>query len=174
MKKIVLFLVIACTCFSFSASAQTTENAVEKFFGDYLEDERFTVVYISPKLFQMLGNLNIDAIEMDDEEAAAILDVAQDMRGLRILTCDECEEESYNIYKEAKSRINTSDYEILMTVKDNGGSNFEFWVIENEDGTIGELLMIGGGKDEDFFLLSFVGSLDLNKVSRLANTLENR
>ena len=63
-----------------SAYAQTVNvNAIDKYFQKYVEDERFTVVYISSKLLNMFGKLDIKNMEMDDAETKAIIDLASEL-----------------------------------------------------------------------------------------------
>ena len=151
--------------------AQSEINAIDKYFKQYVDDDRFTVVYISPKLFKMIGKLDVDGLDIEDEEAEAFIDIAKDLEGLRILAA---EENGLAFYKEAKEKINTSEYEVLMTVRDNDGSNVDFLVLDSNDGNIiNELLLLVGGEDDEFVLLSFTGKIDLNKVSKLANSIEN-
>ena len=141
-------------------------NAIDKYFQQYVEDDRFTVVYISKKLFQMLGKLDIEQFDEDDE-VEAIMDIAQDLEGLRILVSEDDADE---LYAEAKAKIDTREYEVLMTVRSQDDENVEFLVRENGD-LIEELLLLVGG--DEFVLLSFVGNLDLNKISRLAREIED-
>lgn len=104
----------------------------------------------------------------DEEDMEAIMDIAQQMKGLRILTTDV---DSQKYYKEAKSKIKTSEYEVLMTVRTQEGDNIEFLVLESEDSKkVNELLLLVGG--DDFVLLSFVGDLDMEKVMKLANEID--
>ncbi|MEZ4994273.1 MAG: DUF4252 domain-containing protein [Saprospiraceae bacterium] len=142
-------------------------NAIDKYFKQYLGDDRFSVVYISGRMFRLFDKLDIDEMDMDDDEAQAMLNIAKDLDGLRILTTDQ---NVQAFYEEAKSKINTSEYEILMTIRSKGDSNVDF-LIKEEGNIISELLMLVGG-DDDFALLSFVGRIDLDKVSKLANEME--
>jgi hypothetical protein len=80
------------------------------------------------------------------------------------------ETEPLRYYNEAIAKINTKEFEVLMTIKDDG-ENVRFLTKENAQGNISELLLMVGGGDE-FVLLSFVGNLDLQKISRLANKLD--
>ena len=59
-----------------------------------------------------------------------------------------------------------------MTIRSKGGGKTELSLRENEEGVITELLLITYD-EEDFTLMSFVGNLNLNKVMRLADELEN-
>lgn len=145
---------------------ESQANAIDKYFQQYVEDDRFTVVYISKKLFQMLGKLDIEQFDEDDE-VEAIMDIAQDLEGLRILVSEDDVEE---LYAEAKAKIDTREYEVLMTVRSQDDENVDFLVRENGD-LIEELLLLVGG--DEFVLLSFVGNLDLNKISRLAREIED-
>jgi hypothetical protein len=145
-------------------------SAIDKYFSSYVDDKRFDVVYISPKLFQMIGKIDSKILDMeDDAEAKAVLEMAKDLQGLRILTTDETPEV---FYKEAKAKINTKEYEVLLTVRDKDGDNVEF-LIKESNNVIQELLLLSGGKDE-FVLLSFMGNLDLNKITRLAKEIEKK
>ena len=39
------------------------DDAIGKFFGKYVEDNRFTVVSISPKLFRLMSKVSWDSIQ---------------------------------------------------------------------------------------------------------------
>lgn len=141
------------------ASSFGQADAIEKYFEKYMDDENFTVVYVSPKMFEMVAKIAPDDMDQDTK------DVINDLKGLRILTTE------YNtkaFYKEAKSLINTKEYEVLMTVRDEG-TNVEFLVKDTGD-IINELLLLVGG--DDFVMMSFVGNIDLNKISKLANSID--
>jgi hypothetical protein len=73
-------------------------------------------------------------------------------------------------YKDALTRFKSTDYETLMTVRSKE-ENIRFLTKEDSKGLIKELLLLVGGKTE-FVLISFVGNIDLNKISQLANKLD--
>lgn len=135
-------------------------DAIERFFKDYQEDQNFTVVYVSPKMFQMVSKATDGGT---DQELAAIV---KDLKGLRILTTEVNPDK---IYKEANKRLNIKEYEELVTVRDKD-SNVRF-VTKESNGMISELLLLVGGKD-DFVMMSFVGNIDLNKIAKLAKKLD--
>lgn len=145
--------------------AQAQIDAISKYFSKYVDDERFTVVYISPKAFQMFDKMDID---LEDEEARAIKEVVKDLRGLRILVSDV---NTMELYKEANQIINKKEYEVLMTVRNKGEESVDFLIKDSGD-IIDELLMIIGGP-EDFVLMSFVGQIDINKISEMAKAFED-
>lgn len=158
-----LFSIITVLFLAISVQAQN--DAIAKYFDRYLDDENFTVVYVSGKMFSMISKIDVE--ELRDEEAQAIMDVAKDIKGLRVLVT---EENPKQYYKEARKLINTDDgYEVLLTVRDKG-DNVNFWIKET-DNVIEELFLLVGGEDE-FVLVSFLGKLDLNKIAQLADKIE--
>jgi len=157
-------LVLMISLFSFMGTTSAQNDAISKYFDKYIENEAFTVVYLSPKLFQLLGKLEID--DLDDNEAEAILEVVEDLKSLRVLTTDE---DPLSYYDEAVKTINTKDYEILLTVRDEG-ENVQF-LVKDSGNTINELLLLVGGESE-FVMVSFVGNINLDKISQLAKKLD--
>ena len=161
------YLLFVFTAILLAASNPATAqiDAISKYFAKYVDDERFTVVYISPKMFQLFDKLELD---LDDKEAQAIKEVVRDLRGLRILVA---EDNARELYKEASQIINKKEYEVLMTVRNKGEESVDFLIKDNDD-IIDELLMIVGGPDE-FVLMSFVGQIDINKISEMAKAFED-
>lgn len=158
MKLLNLIILFFFATFNLSGQA----DAIEKYFSKYKDDESFTMVYVSPKMFKMFAKVAGDEVDED------IRDVISDLRGLRILTT---ENNSMQLYKEATATINTKEYEELITVRD-GKENIKFMV--KDDGSediIHELLLLVGGED-DFVLMSFVGDIDLDKISKLAHSID--
>ncbi len=162
MKQLSVLL-IALFAFSASTTAQN-EDAISRYFEKYMDDKDFTVVYVSAKMFEILGKLNIH--DLEDEEAAIILETVKDMRGLRVLTT---EINAIKVYEEAVNTINTTEYEELMTVRTED-ENVQFLVKESGD-VIHELLLLVGEPDE-FVMVSFIGNIHLDKISKLAKVLD--
>lgn len=153
-------------CFSFlavlftSLSSFAQEDAITKYFNKYMDDEKFSVVYISPKMFSMVSKIEIEDMEPELQE------VIKSMKGLRIL---HTEQNALQHYNDALKTINTSEYELLLTARGEG-ENVRFMVKDNGD-IVEELLMIVGG-NEKFALLSFIGNIDLKKIGKLAKALD--
>ena len=157
--KFLSILLIAI--FGLTTTGYAQLDAIEKYFDKYVDDEKFTVVYVSPKMFQMVTKV------VGDEVDENVLDIVKDLKGLRILTTEDT---SKDYYKEATSVINTKEYEVLMTVRDKG-ENVRFLTKDNGGDIIHELLLLVGGESE-FVMLSFVGNIDLNKIAKLAKNLD--
>lgn len=135
------------------------DDAIGKFFGKYLDDPRFTVVSVSPKMFRLLSKVKWDSIPSD---------LQQTVTGLQSFRVLSTETTPAVFYKEALAAIDRRQYEDLVTVR-SSGDNVRFMV--RDDGkTIHELLMIAVDKD-GFTLMSFVGNIDLEKLSRLSSEM---
>ena len=159
MKK--LFLLPLFLLAAFSTFAQN--DAIARFFKKYEDDERFTVVYISPKMFQMIAK--IETSDPDWEKARSVI---ADLGGLRVLTADSVSN-GLEMYKDALSRVPQNEYEELLTVRD-GDEHVRFWIKETNN-TINELLLLVGEPGE-FTMLSFTGKIDLNKIASLSKSLD--
>ena len=157
MKSLILSLFIIIGS-SMAAFAQ--EDAIMKYFSKYVDDTRFSAVYISPKMFNMVSKIEIEDMEPEVQE------VIRSMKGLRIL---HTEQNALQYYNEALKTISTKDYELLLTARDNG-ENIRFMVKDNGD-IVEELLMLVGG-EKNFALLSFLGNIDLKKIGKLAKALD--
>ncbi len=169
MNKIIYALLLLTYWCSANAYGQNTTNAIDLFFQQYVENEDFTVVYISPKLIDMVGQLDPETMGLDDDkEGQAVMDMVQELQGIRILTTDITPDK---YFKEAKARIDTQQYEPLMTVREKDGGNVDFLVREKGD-VIEELLLLAGGQGQEFVLLSFVGHLSMDSISKLINAVE--
>jgi len=135
------------------------DDAIGKFFSKYVEDSRFTVVSISPKMFRLMSKVNWDTIPSDLKQTVTRL------TSLRILSTETTPDV---FYREAMARIDRKEYEELITVR-NDKDNVRFMIKEQGD-VIHELLMIAVDK-EDFTMMSFVGNIDLDKLSRLSSDM---
>ena len=160
MKKILtLSLLMAISALAFGQ-----EDAISKFFGKYQDNEDFTHVTITSRMFGLFANL--DAEDQEDKE---LLDAVSKVKGLKILAKDDIEqEEADRLYKEAFELIPSKDYDELMSVRDK--DNDMKFLIQEKDGIITELLMVMHGEGE-FFLLSLIGDIDLKQISRLSQSM---
>ncbi len=140
-------------------AVQAQDDAIGRFFGKYLEDSRFTVVSVSPRMFSLMSKVNWDTVSPDLKQTVSKL------RSFRILSTEAT---PYAFYKEALGQIDRKQYEELITVR-GGRDDFRF-MIRTTGNTINELLLVAVDKD-GFTLMSFVGDIDLDKISRLGAEL---
>ncbi|MEM9837476.1 MAG: DUF4252 domain-containing protein [Bacteroidota bacterium] len=149
------------------AAAQLPQDAISAYFSEYVDDEDFTVVYISGKVFGLVKDAKLDLEEFDEKEVEAILDIVRDVKGIRILLTDEDVKQHW---MEAKKRIPTDHYELLFKVRTKDGDNIEAFV-QDENAAISELFLLFGAA-KNFGMFSFVGDIDLTKISDLQRIIE--
>ncbi|NJB86848.1 hypothetical protein GGR26_002625 [Lewinella marina] len=150
-----------------SAQKKAAADAISSYFGEYVDDERFTAVYVSGKMFALLEDAQFDLDGMDEKEIAAVLEVVKDLQAVRVL---HTETTPLTFYRQAKDRIRTDAYELLFKVRTQDGQNVEAF-IQDEGATIRELFLLVGATD-GFAMLSFVGEIDLSKLGQLQKALE--
>ena len=156
MKKIVAILVLM-TCLT----AANAQDVISKFFTKYQNDESFTNVNISSKMFGLFTQM--DAENPEDKE---ILDAISKLKGLKILAKENARN-SRELYKEALSLI-PKNFEELMSVRDKD-KDMKFMIQEN-GGKISEMLMVVGG-NEEFMIMSIFGEIDLKQISRIGSKM---
>lgn len=157
MKNLILLPLLFS---SLLAAAQN--DAITRFFKTYVDDQRFSTVYISPKMFQLVSKIKIDDMDQD------LQDLLKTIKGLHILSTEVTPQ---TFYKEAISKINVNEYEQLMKVRDKGEDVLFLTKYNPSDANkLEELLMLVGGETE-FTLVSFIGDIDLNKIGKLGKAL---
>ena len=108
MKTLVILALTICT--AFSAIAQN--DVVTKLFDDYYDDENFTKISVSSKMFELFTH-----IEPGDEDESEILEAVSKLEGLKVIAADSIGN-SGTLYKDAVKKISGNGYDELMEVKD--------------------------------------------------------
>ncbi len=150
-------------------TAQTLpKDAISSYFSEYVDDQDFTVVYVSGKVFGLFKDANLDLEDLDEKEVEAVFEVVKDIQGIRAL---HTEHNAMARWKEAKKRIPTDKYELLFKVRTADGDNVEAFV-QDEEAVISELFLLIGAQD-NFAMLSFIGAVDLSKLADLQRAIED-
>jgi CII-binding regulator of phage lambda lysogenization HflD len=157
MKKIVAVAVMMLVI-----SGAYAQDAISKFFSKYQNDESFSQVNISSRMFGLFTQM-----EADNPEDKEVLDAISKLKGLKIIAKDDTRN-ARELYKEAFAVI-PKDYEELMTVRDKD-KDMKF-MIKESGGKISELLMVMGG-NEQFMVMSLFGEIDLKQVSRIGKKMD--
>jgi len=165
MKYLLSLLLFLFTAPAFAQNVP--RDVISNYFAEYVDDQDFTVVYVSGKIFQLVKDAKLDLDELNEAEVEAILRVVKDIQGIRILHTDL---NAMQHWKKAKSRIPTDKYELLFKVRTQDGDNVEAF-IQDEQAVISELFLLIGAAD-NFAMLSFVGNIDLTRLSDLQRAIE--
>lgn len=150
-----------------STQLNAQHDRLLNFFDQYQGKDGFTTVYITPKMFELFSDLDVD-----DEDFEEVSEAVSMLKGIRILVMDSVGSLTYNplkMYDEVARVANNINYEDLMIVKD-GDTDVKFMIRENAK-VIEELLLLVGDK-EQFVFISLMGNIDLKKLSSLSESID--
>ncbi|TRX62162.1 DUF4252 domain-containing protein [Fulvivirga sp. M361] len=158
MKKILITTMVLMVAF-----ASKGQDAVSRFFDKYANDESFTNVNITSRMFGLFTDL-----ELEDKEDQEVLDAIGKLKGLKILAKEDINN-GKQLYKEAFGLVPSREYDELMSVRDKD-KDMKF-LIKEKNGKVDELLMIMGG-DHEFFILTIFGEIDLKQVAKISRAMD--
>ena len=157
MKTFLFSLLLFCAALT-SSMAQT--GSLDAYFDKYQEDESFTVVHISAKMFAAISGVEMEGL---DPEIKAILD---NITGMKILT-KQSDGSAY--YDEAVDLIHSNGLNELMTIKEKG-ENVRIYGKSDGGEFLKEVVMLRGDK-QNFILMQVQGKLSIEQLSKLSKTL---
>ncbi len=158
MKNIWLCMVLLSVSFSM-VNAQN--SAVQNFFERYENDPEFTVVEISPKMFELMARLDVE------DENAELDKLITTITGLKILIK---EGSGIELYNQAFKELSQVKFEELLKVRDEQ-ENIRFMVHEDANKIINELILLVGG-DSTFVMLDLTGNIDLKTIGKLGKAID--
>jgi len=158
MKKFSLIF----SMFLLSLTMMGQGTVITKYMNQYADNENFTKVSVSQKMFSLFTNL-----EAGSAAEKEFLQAAGKLKGLKVLMADSIPN-SAALYKQAVIDVNKAAYEELVSVKDARG-NMLFSIKEN-NGIISELIMVAGGKKQ-FIMVSLYGEIDLKNISKITQQM---
>ena len=159
MKKLMLAVVMV----GLAVAAQAQGDAITKFFDKYKDDDSFTQVTVSSKMFSLFTNMEVK--NKDDQD---VLNAISKLKGLRVLAKEQGRN-SRELYKEALALVPMKEYEELMSVRDKD-KDMKFFIKESKPGLISELVMVAGG-NEEFMMLTLFGEIDLKEISNIGSKM---
>ena len=145
-------------------SGYAQHSALDQFFSAHQDDTAFTVVNISPKMFQMISR-----IDVEEDGNGEISELIKGITGLRILVKDTGD--GTKLYEDAFSKISKNGFEELLTVRDKG-ENIRFMVKEGASADIIKQLVLLVGGTDDFVLLDLTGNINLKTIGKLCRSLD--
>jgi hypothetical protein len=154
MKRIAVFLLTIC----FSMVLKAQKSPVDDLIDKYSDREGFTVVTISSKMLGLFAGQ-----DSKDKDAS---DIISRLKSIRILSVEDSTlNQNLNFYSELSKKMNFSEYEDLMVVKE--GPNMTKFLVRQKGNVISELLVIVGGPGGNS-IISIKGDLDLKSISELS------
>lgn len=158
MKRIMLLF----SLFLISVTMMGQGTVITKYFNKYADNEDFTKISVSQKMFSMFTKLEAGSVAEKE-----FLQAVSKLKGLKVIMADSIPN-SMAIYTQAVADVNKAAYEELVSVKDARG-NMLFSTKES-NGIISELIMVAGGKKE-FIMVSLYGNIDLKTISKIAQQM---
>lgn len=161
MKKIKPVLLLLFLSSITSLSAQ--DNAISKYFSDYLFDTQFEQFKVTETSFEQIAEM-----ESENFEEQQIIDAIGDLEGVLVLM-NEKTNSSAALYEKATSTIAADgNYEELVSLS-HGKENFQI-LLREELNTIREFLLIAGGQ-KHFVIASLYGDIDVPTIMRFSKVL---
>lgn len=160
MKRAIAFTVVVMM----AIAAKAQDNAITKYFSNYLEDTSYTKVTVTSKMFSLFTE-----IDAEDEAEKELLDAMGKLKGIKAIVGEDVKNPSTQ-YRNAVAKLaKDKSYEELMSIED-ADENVRF-MIKDKGGIINELLMVVGGKQE-FMVMTLYGEIDLNQIGRLSRIMK--
>lgn len=139
-------------------------------FDKYDGQEDVTSIVVNKKMFQMMGNVKVDA---NDKETQQYLDLMKKLDNLKVFTTTSTKV-SAEMKLSAEKYIKTAGLEELMRIND-GGKNIKILVKSGEtESQVKELLMFieGANPENETVLMSLIGNFNLNEISILTDKMK--
>jgi hypothetical protein len=158
MKTLIITL---CTVFSLGM-VHAQQNAIEKYFANYLAMEDITKISVNGKVFQLASY-----IETDDKDLEEMNDFASTIESFQMILGDNGIF-SKSEYSSALRKVENG-YEELMSIQDKEG-DFNFRIKE-QNGIVEELLMVGYSENS-LMILSLTGRMNLKQISKMGAKIQ--
>lgn len=166
MKSKNLIIAIALVITPFLTFAQTA-------FDKFAEMDDVSVVTVNKKMFELMTK-----VAGETEDAKEYINLVSGLNNLRVLAT-----ENVSIANDMKSKVNgylkSAKLLELMSVKDKDG-NVKIYIREGKDADhVKELFMfvdgfsadMGGDRKPEAVIVSIIGDIDLNKISKLTEQM---
>lgn len=156
----------------------------QSIFERYANSKEVSYFSISPKMFQMLGQMSIN---IDDPEAEEFLTMVKSINNFKVLVSAEAKV-SDEMRTWIDSHIKKENLEVLMTFNDEDAKSITFYVKEgSSENKVAQLLMYSkdmnssrndssnikiNGRTLETVLLLLEGDIDLNQISKLTDKMD--
>jgi hypothetical protein len=137
------------------------QNAIDKYYQDYRQDDRFTHVSVSSKMFELFLNF-----EREDPSEQQVIEIIGKLRGLKVLVGSNIED-ARGMFSSAVA-IPYNDMEELMEITESE-KELRFFISETA-GKVDELLMVGY-EHSQVIMLSIFGDIDLKEIALLSQKM---
>lgn len=156
------FLLVAAILWA-AVLANAQSSALTGFIENHKQDKGVTYAFLSKDLFEVVSKSNVS-----DTDWKRLQNVVKNLGSLSILAADGITD-GVALYQEARVLVPTDDFDELLTVRD-GKENVRIWA-KVEGATITDLILLLGSPEE-FVLICFSGTIELNNLQELAGLFD--
>lgn len=143
------------------AGSAYSQSAIDNYFSYLDRDTTITKVTINSKMFELFSYMDAES-----DEEKEFKEAISNLESMKVLVKENASN-AEALFKEAIKKPG-KEFELLMEV-DQESEHFYF-LINEKNGVIAELLMIGNS-DGEFIILSLTGEIDLAQISRLSRSM---
>ncbi|GGW40589.1 DUF4252 domain-containing protein [Arenibacter certesii] len=168
MRKIIIIAILAVLPFSgFSQSV----------FDKFEDLDKVSAVVVNESMFRLLSKIDV---EVNDQEAQDFMDIAQNLKNLKVFITED-KTVAADMESTMAKYLKSASLQELMRVKDKE-ANVKFYIKSGKDEDhVSELLMFVTGiknagaeindRKIETVLLSLTGDIDLNKIGSLTKKM---
>lgn len=148
---------------SFPLISNAQNSAINKLYEKYSGRDGFTSIVINKNMFELFSSIETDEDNKDFKKAIS---------GLIEIKILASENNSFdgNFYDVIMNELPMEEYTEFMAIQSKG-QDIKFLIKKEKDGKISELLIISGGTNDDNALISIIGDIDMNTISKLSKTM---
>ena len=155
----------------------------QNIFERYADNDKVTLVSISPKMFKILGQMSLS---LDDPEAQEYMEMVTSINNFKVLVSSS-QEISNDMLKWFNNQVTKENLDKLMSIKDQD-ADVTFYIKEGKNGAyVKKLLMYVNeiidpdykksnsnlsGREIKAVLMLLEGNIDLNKISKLTDQMD--
>lgn len=155
MKRIILIAALMLTTL-----AGFAQEGVKDIYAKYSKIKGATSVYISPSMFNLIGNIATDEMLMDDD-IKEILPLVRNMEGLYLIDCEDTDT-SAKMFEDALKYVKSSKMELMMEVNDDG-DHIKLYTCSDKDVVRDLLFLVEDGTE--FTMINILGEISQKELS---------
>lgn len=137
-------------------------NSFKAFYEKYQDNEDFTSISISPKMFEMLAQIDI---ESEDEE---LVEVLQNLEGLKVIARES--NEGRSLFNEAIKLSEGDGFEELINIRSQDGEYIS--IFSKDSGNIVKELLVVVLDGSDFAFIDLWGEINLKTIGKISKSID--
>lgn len=160
MRKISVFLLLIVNL-SFVFAQR---DFINRNFDAYMGQEGFTSLSISNSMFSLFADI--------EEESYEVEQALSRLTGLKMLAAKELNrEDSKSLWRKATRLLEQEGFEELLNLLEEGEEVSFYGKKSRVAGRVTELVMLVGGRDNNFVVLSITGDISLKEIAKLTQNM---